>query len=692
MYKNSALFLMLTVTPGIVTAGETVDLGTMIVTTATKTEKSIDGVTASVEVITAEQIKKTGASTVGDVFNKLPSFTLQYGSFPHPSSVSKAGISIRGAGANGTLILIDGRRLAAETENPYEMNRIPTAMIERIEIVKGSMSTLYGSDAIGGVINIITKKADKPVTTLDVKYGQNSHSDAKEKSINLTTMGKKEKFSYKLYASVINTTPFTVDESYSQQALNPITHAPVLDPINGQSGTLGVTFRDDAEVQNYGISLGYEISDWTKVGMDVNYFTEDREGDYIGIHPKPRPMLPFNRVLVQDTPVNSEDDNNRTDISFDIEHATANDTIFKARIYRSDYEKRNETTALGFAPAPVNTKFSADVTIDGVEATTSFFANNTNLITIGLEYREETRNSSAINPDPTSSEFVKKKTDYSSFYVQDEIEINSTLNAVIGARYDDISDTDSETTFNAGIIKNLDNGINLRANYSQGFRAPDAAELFVVSPFFRDARRFGSEVVFGPKTSSYDLQPETSESIEVAVSKRTGKFWGELVLFHNEIEDKIALVAKNSGTPAKYYTSENLEKVKINGLELATTYQANDKFDLGFNATLLDTENKATGKDLTFTPEVSAAVIANYQFNSKLSSSISLRHVGKQYTDELNTDSASSYTTSDLTLAYDINDQVEVYGGINNIGDASIDDALGATVGRYYYAGIRTTF
>ena len=157
------------------------NLDEVLVTTATKTQKNIDGVSASVIVITSEDIEKIAATTLKDVFEKVPSINAQYGRFPHPSSTSKASISIRGVGANGTLILLDGKRLSAETENPYEMDRIPASMIERIEIVKGSMSTLYGSDAIGGVINIITKKVDQSSSTIDMKYGSNGHGDANKK-------------------------------------------------------------------------------------------------------------------------------------------------------------------------------------------------------------------------------------------------------------------------------------------------------------------------------------------------------------------------------------------------------------------------------------------------------------------------------------------------------------------------------
>jgi len=692
MYKNPISLLLLATVSGLAMAKEPIQLDVVTVTTATKTEKAIDGVTASIVVINAEQIRKTGAATLKDVFNKLPSLTLQYGRFPHPSSKSKAAISIRGAGANGTLLLIDGKRLSGETENPYEMDRIPAAMIDRIEIVKGSMSTLYGSDAIGGVINIITKQADEPITAIDIKYGQNGDGDAQEKSINLSTMGKVDRFSYRIYGSLLNTEPFTINQDFRQQAVHPATHQDVPDPINGDSGTLAVTFRDDAEVKTIAAGIGYDISDKSKIGFDISHFNEDREGQYIGLHPKPRPDLPFKKVMVKNTPVNSVDKNNRTDLSIDMEHITDGDIIISARAYQSKYEKRNTTTALGFSPAPENKKFSADVTIDGAELTTSLFANDYNRITMGAEYRKESRNSAAINPDPTSNEFVKKTVSYKSLFLQDEIELSDSLNATVGVRHDAISNADSKTTFKAGIIKNLANGLNLRANFSQGYRSPDVAELFVVAPFFRDAMRFGSEVIFGPKTSRYDLKPETSETFELAISKTTNKLQSELTLFQNNIKDKITLVTKNNNTPAKYYTTENLDDVTIRGIEASASYLATTDFDIAFHATLLDTEDKATGKELTFTPGVSLAAGANYQISQKLSSALIFRYLDEQFTDAQNTQEAGSYSTADLSLAYHINAHIELYGGINNLADTTIDEELGSIVGRFFYTGIRSQF
>lgn len=680
---------------------ENIDLGEITVTTATKTEKKIDGVTASVEVITSEDIEKTGASTLKGVLKKLPSLATQFARFPHPSSKSKAAISIRGAGANGTLMLIDGKRLSSETENPYLMDRIPAGMVEKIEIVKGSMSTLYGSDAIGGVINIITKKSDTPLTILDLKYGQNADADGKEISASFVTMGKKGNISYKLYGSSVKTTPFRINKPYKQQAKNPVSHTNTSDPLNGITGTVGVTYIDDSTVNTVGLGLGYALSDSTKVGFDLNYFEEDRDGQYLGLHPRPRPDTVMSRVIMQGTPVDSHDENNRIDFSVHAEHMINDDILVKLRAYRSDYEKRNFTTPvndLSFTrggvvfPTIINTKFSANVIIDGLELTSTVAINENNLLTFGAEYRKELRESSAINPNPASNDFISKEVKYSSAFVQDEIDFSDTLHATVGARYDNISDFDSKASFQAGIIQNLSDTINIRFNFAQGYRTPDIAELYVMAPFYKDARRFGAAVVFGPKANIYDIVPETSQTFELGASYKTGSMQAEIVAFHNTIDDKIALLAKNAGTASKYYTSVNLDKAEITGVEASLKYSFNQALDIGFNATYLDTEDTAIGKELTFTPDISASLSVNYQVLDNLSSSLSVRYIGEQYVDSQNTKTVDGYTLADISLSYDYSQNIEIYAGIDNILDEDIDELLGATVGRYFYTGLRLRF
>ena len=655
------------------------------VTTATKTEKNIDGVSASVIVVTKEDIERISASTLKDVFEKIPSINAQFGRFPHPSSASKASVSIRGAGANGTLILIDGKRLSGETEGPYELNRIPAAMIERIEIVKGSMSTLYGSDAIGGVINIITKKVDKNNSTLDVKYGQNGHGEAKEKNINFTTAGKKEDIKYKLFGSIIDTSSYSKNKSYTQVATNPTTGAVLAaNPQNGINGTNKVTFGDDSNVKNIGTRIEKDLNDSVTLGVDLNYLDENREGTYIGS------AQYAGGGLIKNTPVNSEDNNRRFDVSSDLKYQINDDLSGQTKVYRSYYKKRNETTPITFA-GPVSTKFSANVTIDTIESNLTYSLNDSNIITTGVEFREETRDSSAINPVASSSDFITKKVKYESLFVQDEIALTDSLNATMGARYDKISNADNKATIQAGLVQKLTENTNLRANYAQGYRAPDIAELYVVSPSYKDGKRFGSDVVFGPKTTAYDLKPEQSQTFEIALSNRLEKLFSEIVLFNTKIDDKIELVSYGAGN-AKYYTSENLDKVDIKGVELNLDYTLNDNADLNFNLTYLNTEDKSTNKELIFTPDLSASLGFNYKILSNVATNLSLRYLGEQYSDTQNSATTDDYTLVDVGVNYDVNKTLTLYTGIDNIFDKKIEEELGTNVGAYYFAGARIKF
>ena len=659
----------------------------VMVTTATKTEKNIEGVSASIIVITEEEIQKTGASTLDKILEKVPSINAQYGRFPHPSASSKASISLRGMGANGTLILVDGKRLSGETESPYEMTRITASMIERIEIVKGSMLTLYGSDAIGGVINIITKKIDKNVSTLDLKYGSNGDGDAINKNVNFTNRGSVDKLRYKINTSIDDTTPYKVNKSYTQQAINPSSGADLNgNSLDNISGNYDVTYKDEATVKTIGTRLEYDFSDNFTAGLDLSYFTEDREGQYLGN------TSATSGGLITNTPVNSEDKNRRIDISSDFKYLINDDLSMNTKVYRSYYKKRNYTDPLTFDGA-TNTKFSANVTIDTLESDLTYILNDSNIITTGLEYRKETRDSGAINPDASSSEFITKVVNYKSLFIQDEIEISDTLNAIVGTRYDNISNADNKITLQAGLVKEIAEDTSIRANYAQGYRTPDIAELYVVSMYYKGAKRYGSEVINTIKTESYDLKPEQSQTFELSLSNKYENLSSVFTIFNNKVKDKIDLVSYNdSSSSTKYYTSENIDQVDIKGAEVSFDYDLNKDIDLGLNATYLKTEDESTGKELTYTPDISASFSVNYKITNDLNTNLMLRYIGEQYSNSTNTEQTNNYTLVDLGAQYQINKNIEYYLGVDNIFNKEVDEEIGTNVGSYYFTGLRITF
>lgn len=127
-----------------------------IVVTATRTDRSVIDAPASISVVTGEQLRASPVADLTDALRELPGVTLTAG------SQGRRAISLRGMDPSYTLILIDGRRVdsseAVFRHNDFDIGMLPVEMIERIEVVRGAMSSLYGSDALGGVVNIITRK------------------------------------------------------------------------------------------------------------------------------------------------------------------------------------------------------------------------------------------------------------------------------------------------------------------------------------------------------------------------------------------------------------------------------------------------------------------------------------------------------------------------------------------------------
>jgi outer membrane receptor for ferrienterochelin and colicins len=687
--------VLIAIGSGAALAEKAVQLETLVIT-ATKTEKEVDGVMASVDVITAEDIKMMGASTLKNIMEKIPGLTLQYGQFPHPGSKSKSTISIRGMGGNGTLLLIDGRRIAGETQNTYEMDRIPASMIERIEIVKGPMSTLYGSEAMGGVINIITKKAGqkKFAMDMDVSTGMNDHGDGESYKASANARGRAGKLGYSLYTNYNKSKPYTETEIYSSKALNPITSMPVAsDPQHKETGKVDVTYRDDSEVFSAGLSLDADLTDSLSAQAGLNYFEENLDGTYTGEFKKPRPGLFPPAVMVLDTPVDSEDDNKRMDASASVKYKFTDTLTGRIGAYWSQYEKRNKTRARNFT-ATTNTKFSADVDITGYEADFTWAATPDHLLVSGAEYRELSRDSAAINPDPTSYEFVNFTQRFKAVYIQDEWQITPDINAIFGARYDDMSDVDNKATFKAGLAKQFSSIFKVRVNYAEGYRAPDGAEYYVVAPTPGDIPRIGAEAVYGPKTTVHALDPEFLRSYELGIGGDYQRFSYEVVLFYNDVSDKIEIerVDANNDGSDDYQTFVNKPDVDIKGLELNLGYDFGHGVTADFNWTELSTEDGETGRDLLYNPDRTFSIGVDYQATRTLCLSLTARHIGNQYKSE--TEKVGSYELVDLSFLklFGSKKQYEFYGGVNNVLDESVDKSLGSNVGPYIFTGMQVHF
>ncbi|AXH12032.1 TonB-dependent receptor plug domain-containing protein [Halarcobacter bivalviorum] len=678
------------------------NLGEVLVTTATKTEKSIDGVTASILVITQEEIEKMGAESLKDIINKTAGLTVQYGTFPSASSKSKSSISIRGMSANGTLFLLDGRRLAGEVRNPYDLDRIPASSVERIEIVKGPMSSLYGADATGGIINIITKKpSSTPQIDINLRYGQNSKGNAKNKNASVSIRGTKDKFKYSIYANQTDTTPYTQKEkanvlvkqvggpnSQTNQKpsnLTPATPSYALSNLN-DIYKHDVTYREDSEITTVGGRFDYSLSDNSTIGFDFNFFEEDREGSYIGyFHPSNYKTPLGGKIPVFNIPVDSKDENERLDLGLDFESSLTKDLLLKLRVYNSSYEKRNSTTAVYYKELGYLSKkdsasngMNANVDVRSYEAMLNYVLNNSHLLTVGTEYREEERDATVFDNTP---KMTTKKVDYKSIYLQDEWQITETLNATLGTRYDEVSNADNKATFKIGVVNKFSDLANLRAIFAQGYRTPDLREMYINKQTPNGLQQ-GAQVV------GYDLKPEFTNTYELGLSGRNSNFRYDIALFLNDIEDRISQVQRNG-----YYTFENINEAQTKGLELNLSYDILNNLSTNFNFMYLKTKDKSTDKDLEFNPDKTASISFSYSPIETLTLSPTLRYIGKQYYSEnFKTLTTNSQTFVDFNLDYKIDKNFSLYAGANNIFDEKVDDVLGSNVGVFYFTGLRIKF
>lgn len=686
-----------------------------VVSTATRTTQPIKGVSASVQVISQQDIEKGGAQTLKDVFNNTPGLTLQYGTFPSASAASKSSVSLRGVGATGTLWLLDGRRLAGEVKNPYDMDRIPASSIERIEIVKGPMSALYGADAVGGVINIITKKPKDGEThgEASISHGSNTDGDGANSNASASIRGGKGKVRYSLNASHQTSDPYTETEA-TKTTLGATPTPPRLAGVKG-SYDVPVTYREAATVNTLGGRVELDVSDKTTVGLEANWFDEEREGIYrSSFHPTGFSPAPGRQVPAYDVPTRSRDNNTRTDVALDVKHEASEALQLTGRLYQSDYEKRNRTTITEFADfayasedASSASGMDADVKIKVLETGATWYSpDDAHVVTGGLELRDEDRRATVFTQ---SNDMTPRGVSSKAAFVQDEWNATDTLKLTLGGRYDEYTQDaytdaagrardeqkDSKSTFRVGANKALGENLNLRASAAQGYRVPDIRELYIQKQTPAGVQLGAATIDATRGKTAYDLKPESTNTFEVGVNGKRGKLDYDVAVFHNDIKDRIEQVQVGTTPATAYYTFQNLSKAKTQGVETNLKYAFNDKVKGKLAWSEIDTENQQTGKPLEFTPERTVAVGVDWQANTRLNVGADVSHTGKQFYTEGGvdkfTDSLNMLNVNG-TYALDSKKGWEVFGGIRNLTDEKVEKKLGSDPGRFVTVGLRTNF
>lgn len=580
-----------------------VNLGEVVVT-ATKTPHPLKDVPVETILITREDIERTNAQNAMDILKYIPGIDTSVHDDVFGIYTWRA--KLRGLNFNDGygLILIDGQRVmgcgqsGGMGEYGIGLNQIPVDMIEKIEVVKGPSSALYGSDAVAGVINIITRKIPKKTTSrAGVAYGW--YKIKEKKKDGTITEPSDYRQSRNLSQAYISFGDRISDHLgyllyYNYDSAEDIGQDPVKSDRHSFMGKVNATLSDSVELYLKG-----EASDYEKI-------------DY------------------------REEDSYRVSAGIDFRPADVHSFSLKGYKYIWDFTHGYPGYSYGYK--------HGDVGYNQCEIQYTWYSSQWNTFTLGGEIQRQGIDYIIENPDGSIIN-VKKDVDTSSLYVQDEITLFKTLTLIGGMRYDDHSTFGSEVNPKLSLMYKFSEDTILRASAGKAFKSPTIRQLYYDAPY-----RHGGYYC----QSNPDLKPEKAVGYSASIEKW---LFGRSIMvnlgyFRNDVEDMI--IREDTGTtynglPLKIY--KNVEKAWTQGLELMCRTYLSEDYSVSLSYTYIETENEETGKELTYVPKHSITFSPAYELKRfDLGVSANISYISKQYTNSDNTTQIDGHTVVEAKI------------------------------------------
>ena len=604
------------------------------VVTATLTPKEIKEAPGALEVITAEEIRVKGAENVAQVLEDAVGLDLDH--------VAGRGYipQIRGLSNKRTLILIDGMRFSTGfRDTTVDLTEFPTEIIERIEIVRGPNSALYGSEAIGGVINIITKNAPKKLSeSAAIRYGQNTYGEA-------------ENYIFK----------GSIGDTFENLGIIVSGHVNLSDKFDRDPDDNRTDF-DDEERYSGLLKLNYSFADKHRFSAGVFYSDASRKGI------RSKYGLEWDR--------DADSDRTSTFLQY---NGVIEETTVMARGYYSDFQ--SDRSYIDIDDPSNREDFQIENELYQVESRASRIFAQSHLITLGLEYREEERSGVENRGENELDESINNR----AVFLQDDFPIFDCLQITAGIRLDDHSDFGSEVSPRLSLNYYLLDNLRFKASYGEGFRAPSLYELYVYT-----------ENTKGDVIPNPNLASETSRSYEAGLEGEYGPFGGKIMAFRNDIDDMIYKTPTGNyrmqgKTKVLEYEMCNIDEAYTQGIELEARLALPQHFSLAGNTVFIDSNNEDTDEDLLEVPDVKSYLRLSYDNpNIGFHANIRMNYTGKQviapkFEDGTQTD-ADSYIMWNLYAEKEIKKNFRIFAGIDNIFNKKI--SITPDKGTFFYGGI----
>jgi vitamin B12 transporter len=612
-----------------------------ITVTANRVEKSTQKVASSVTVITSDELEQFKNSTVYEALREIAGLnTVQSGPPGQTASVF-----IRGGGSSQVKIMLDGTELndPIDPNRSFDLSHLFVENIDRIEIIRGPQSTLYGSDAMAGVINIITHQ-EKGNPKLHLSSFGGSYETLQGRG---EVSGSTERLEYSLGASYFQTNGFSAASS---------------------------SYEGNTEKDGYrNTTLSGKISLRLKENRDLHFSLRKIEaemdidnngGDY-GDDPNNKGSYDLFLIRGGYHGLFAE---NRWETQIDISYA--------------DSLRKYKNAVDSFHPySSDNSEYKSHLL--KIDFQNNLFLHKSNTLTLGLEFYREDGSSFYKSQSffgPYESEFPRKNASNTGVYIQDQINWAESFVAAVGARFDHHSSAESSLTYRIAplyIFKST--GTKLKATLGTGFKAPSLYQLYAPG------------TLYGP-VGNVELKPERTLGWDAGLEQELfrGKFLIKAVYFLNKFENLIDFDYTqgyiNIGKASSKGTELILESIPIKDLTLSASYTWCKALD----------EN--TKQPLLRRPEHKASLKFYYALSQKTHLSYSLLYVGKRednfYQNYLTTRvTLPGYSLVNASISYDLFKTTQLFLKIDNLFNTKYELIKGyAAPGLSVYGGLKLDF
>ena len=570
---------------------------------------------------------------------------------------------IQGFGENSVLVMIDGTPVSQNSSFGFDLTQISTENIEKVEVIKGGASALYGSQAIGGVINIVTKRPlNKKKLSLDLNSGIDQESN-KAKQVNAKAL-------YSNRAAGIGHKVTISYRSLSEYDLDKSTYAKDGPEVRKLNGSLFLDKKLGANI----LSLNYMYFDDNIKSTSSKPFGSSTFGAIDNVT-----KTSTHNIKVQNLYKRG---------------SSSIKTYVNAELIRDDLNLNDDPKTYWTETHKVTdyNSYRAEAIYD-----TILFDNHA--LTAGLLYKEDrvdqrTRTQQTEDIVVNQSDIDNKKVWSLQGYIQDNyVQDDYEISPGVRLQYDSNYGQTISPKVSFSLYKELTPNLESKSwlTLGTGHRSPSIKERF----FTLDHSSVANYIVKG----NDNLRPEKSISIQLGNKLDLNKkhtLHGNI--FYNRISDLIETTELISSTSTQIFSYKNFDNVESRGIELGSNFSPTKSHKLGMNYSYTETINKTTELQLLNRPLYSWKAKYTYAPTESISIINSLRYTGKKYTNEENTKVSEGYSSFDTKINYDYTKNLTIYFGINNllntVKDPTPDSVVAInddrpTLGRFFYTGIQ---